>query len=142
MTSAAAAAVAGPGADAGESLPAESLMAVHSADKLRQNRRSLLIGLLVVMALATVPLWSTGSFSLGRYGVAITYVMAAVGLNLAIGFAGELVLGHAAIMAISAYVSGVLSAQFGWSFGTAFPAGIIAGVVFGLAMLSPGLRVR
>ena len=139
------AAVAAPGADACGRLlraGAEPLLAAHSSDRLRQNRRSLLIGLLLVITLVTVPLWSTGSFSLGRYGVAITYVMAAVGLNLAIGFAGELVLGHAAIMAISAYVSGVLSAQFGWSFGTAFPAGIIAGVVFGLAMLLPGLRVR
>jgi branched-chain amino acid transport system permease protein len=145
MTSAAPAAVAGPGANVGESLlpaGAESLFAVHSADNLRQNRRSLLIGLLLVLALATVPLWSTGSFSLGRYGVAITYVMAAVGLNLAIGFAGELVLGHAAIMAISAYVSGILSAQFGWNFGAALPAGIVAGAAFGFAMMSPGLRVR
>ncbi len=111
-------------------------------ERQRKQRRSLLAAVLVIVALASVPLWSSGSFGIGRFGVAVTYVIAAVGLNLAIGFAGELVLGHAAIMAMSAYGAGILSAKLGWDFVPALAAGIAIGVAFGLVMMSPGLRVR
>lgn len=86
-------------------------LAAIIAERGHMWRRSTLLGLLLLGALALVPIWSTGSFGISRFGVAVTYVTAAVGLNLAIGFAGELVLGHAAIMAISAYVAGMLSAR-------------------------------
>jgi ABC-type branched-subunit amino acid transport system permease subunit len=68
--------------------------------------------------------------------------MAAIGLSLAAGFAGELVLGHAAVMAVSAYVAGMLSAKLNWDFAAAVFAAVAVGVAFGLLMMSPGLRVR
>lgn len=40
--------------------------------------------------------------------------MVAVGLNLLIGFAGQISLGHAAFVGIGAYASGLLTAQAGW----------------------------
>jgi branched-chain amino acid transport system permease protein len=111
-------------------------------ERAKSWRRSMLLGLLLLAALASVPIWSSSSFNVGRFSVAVAYVMAAIGLNLAAGFAGELVLGHAAIMAVSAYVAGMLSAKLGWDFAPAVFAAIVVGVAFGLLMMSPGLRVR
>ncbi len=38
-----------------------------------------------------------------------------VGLNLLVGYAGQISLGHAGFYALGAYASGVLTARFGWS---------------------------
>lgn len=111
-------------------------------ERAKSWRRSMLLAVLVLAALASVPIWSSSSFNVGRFSVAVTYVMAAIGLSLAAGFAGELVLGHAAIMAVSAYVAGMLSAKLSWDFAPAMFAAIAVGVAFGLLMMSPGLRVR
>ncbi len=40
--------------------------------------------------------------------------MAAIGLNLLMGFAGQVSIGHAAFVAIGAYGSGVITARLGW----------------------------
>jgi branched-chain amino acid transport system permease protein len=40
--------------------------------------------------------------------------MTAVGLNLLIGYAGQISLGHAAFVGLGAYVSGLLTTQAGW----------------------------
>src|ERR1700722_17610764 len=73
--------------------------------RLRQSRRRLMCvaGVVLIAALMAVPLASAGAFNLERSGVALAYVMAAIGLNLAFGYAGELVIGHSAIMAVGAY---------------------------------------
>jgi branched-chain amino acid transport system permease protein len=89
-----------------------------------------------------LPLISQGSYSFARYGVAIAYMMTAVGLNLAIGYTGELVLGHAVVMAAGAYSAGMLSAYAGVSFVPAVLGGIVGGTLAGAAIMLPGLRVR
>jgi branched-chain amino acid transport system permease protein len=118
------------------------MIAAIIGQRAKSRRRSTLLALLLLAALASVPIWSSSSFNVGRFSVAVTYVMAAIGLSLAAGFAGELVLGHAAIMAVSAYVAGMLSAKLSWDFAAAVFAAMAVGVAFGLLMMSPGLRVR
>ncbi|HEU0265521.1 MAG TPA: branched-chain amino acid ABC transporter permease, partial [Geobacterales bacterium] len=41
------------------------------------------------------------------------YTMLAVALNLLLGFAGQISLGHAAFFGLGAYLSGVLTASYG-----------------------------
>ncbi len=86
-------------------------------------------------------------FSDNRYVVdtattVLIYVMLGWGLNVVVGLAGLLDLGHVAFYAVGAYAYALLSTQFGWGFWAALPvAGIIAGV-FGLALGWPSLRLR
>ena len=107
-----------------------------------QGRALTLAGALLIVVLMAVPLMNAGAFNLERFGVAIAYVMAAIGLNLAFGYAGELVIGHSAIMAVGAYAAGIMSAQFGISAPLAIPLGVLVGVFFGLLTMLPGLRVQ
>ena len=39
----------------------------------------------------------------------------AIGLNLLMGFAGQVSIGHAAFVALGAYASGVATIRYGWS---------------------------
>ncbi|HEX7219529.1 MAG TPA: ATP-binding cassette domain-containing protein, partial [Burkholderiales bacterium] len=73
--------------------------------------------------------------------VALT-AMVAIGLNVLLGLAGQISLGHAAFYAIGAYTCAILTTRLEWSFWLAFPlAGAIAGVAGALLAL-PALRVR
>jgi ABC-type branched-subunit amino acid transport system permease subunit len=66
--------------------------------------------------------------------VALT-AMVAIGLNVLLGLAGQISLGHAAFYAIGAYTCAILTTRLEWSFWLAFP---LAGALLAL----PALRVR
>ncbi len=57
--------------------------------------------------------------------VAGLFAILSMGLNLLMGYAGQISLGHAAFYGLSAYASGILTTTFHWP----VPAGIAAGVV-------------
>lgn len=98
--------------------------------------------MIIVIALMLLPLSGASSFDLARYSVAICYIMAVIGLNIAFGYAGQLVLGHSVIMAAAAYVVAMLSVHAGWGATLAAPLAVLLGTLAGLVMMLAGLRVR
>ncbi len=83
---------------------------------------------------------------LRSYGVYIAtlwcvYLMAAFGLNLVVGYAGQMSLGHAAFFGIGAYVAAILQVA-GLSFWLALPASAAVCFAVGLALGFPALRVQ
>ena len=65
-----------------------------------------------------------------------------VGLNILLGLAGQISLGHVAFYAIGAYVVGILTTKTALGFWLALPlAGVVAGIAGGLLAI-PALRVR
>jgi ABC-type branched-subunit amino acid transport system permease subunit len=71
--------------------------------------------------------------------VALTTVVG-VGLNILVGLAGQISLGHVGFYAIGAYTAAILTLQ-GIDFWIAFPlAGLVAGVI-GFILALPALRV-
>src|SRR4051812_8421118 len=72
----------------------------------------------------------------------VTYALAALPLNLLMGYAGQISLGHAAFLGIGAFTSGIIAGRMGLPFllGLAVAAvvGGLAAVVVGL----PALRIR
>ncbi|MDX2161795.1 MAG: branched-chain amino acid ABC transporter permease [bacterium] len=70
------------------------------------------------------------------------FVIAVQGLNILVGFTGQISLGHAAFMAVGAYSSAVFARELGLSFWIALPlAALFTGVV-GLIFGLPSLRVK
>ena len=68
--------------------------------------------------------------------------MAATGLNLTLGYAGEFALGQSAIMALGAYTAGILLERYpSLSVGLVLLAGGLAGAAIGLVSGVPGLRL-
>ena len=68
--------------------------------------------------------------------------IAACGLNVIIGYAGQVSLGHAAFVGIGAYTSALLATKAGMSFWAALPCVIIICAFIGLLLGLPSLRVR
>lgn len=73
---------------------------------------------------------------------ALLYVMLALGLNIVVGLAGQLVLGYVAFYAVGAYTYGLLYQYFGLGFWACLPLGGVMAVVFGLILGFPVLRLR
>ncbi len=69
-------------------------------------------------------------------------IILAVSLNLITGFTGQFTLGHAAFMAIGAYVSAIFTAKFGQPFIVAIIASGIAASIAGVIIGIPTLRLK
>lgn len=67
--------------------------------------------------------------------------LAAVGLSLVMGFAGQVSLGQAAFFAVGAYVSGVLTATHGWNGWLALLVAVAAGALTAVAVGLPIFRL-
>ena len=97
---------------------------------------------LVLLALLAVPLVLRDEYYLHLCIVSGIFVVVALGLNLIVGYVGQLSLAHAAFFALGAYVSALLFLKLKWSMWLGLPA---AALLTGLAAFALGwviLRVR
>jgi len=98
-----------------------------------------IVGLLVLFIV--VP-FASGPYILYIFNMIGIAAIAAVGLNILVGFTGQISLGHGAFLGVGAYSAAVLATRFEMPFWAAVPvAGLItafAGLIFGL----PSLRLK
>ncbi len=73
---------------------------------------------------------------------AISFVLAAIGLNVHFGYTGLLNFGQAAFAAVASYAMGVAIASFGVPLFFSLLLGLVASVVLALVMGLPTLRLR
>ncbi|HWK68529.1 MAG TPA: branched-chain amino acid ABC transporter permease [Rhizobiaceae bacterium] len=71
----------------------------------------------------------------------LIFSIAAMGLNLTLGYAGQISLAQASFMAIGAYVTALLTLA-GWHWVLAMPLGLILCFIVGLLLGYPALRVK
>jgi branched-chain amino acid transport system permease protein len=71
----------------------------------------------------------------------LVYIIATMGLNLTVGYAGQKSLGHAAFFGIGAYTLAILM-KAGFSFWLGLPAAAAVCFVIGLVLGFPALRVQ
>jgi len=69
-------------------------------------------------------------------------VIALQGLNILSGYCGQISIGHTAFMAVGAYSSTILAAQFGLPVGLCMPFGGLGAALIGLLFGLPSLRVK
>src|ERR1700674_2355551 len=100
------------------------------------------IGLPVALAAIGILPWTLQSYGVYLMTLWLTYLMAAFGLNLIVGYAGQMSIGHAAFFGIGAYIAAILMTKMGVSFWFALPIAAIACFVVGLALGFPALRVQ
>jgi ABC-type branched-subunit amino acid transport system ATPase component/ABC-type branched-subunit amino acid transport system permease subunit len=89
--------------------------------------------------IAVFPFVSPNEFYLRlAQDIAITAI-AAIGLNLLLGYSGQISLGHSAFFALGAYGSGIVATTYHWPLWISIPLGVLvagaAGVVMGLVAL-------
>ncbi|HEV8438700.1 MAG TPA: branched-chain amino acid ABC transporter permease [Methylomirabilota bacterium] len=76
---------------------------------------------------------------LNRIGIA---VIGALGLNILVGYTGQISIGHAAFLAVGAYSTAILEAKVGLPFYVAIPAAALLTSLFGLVFGIPSLRLK
>ena len=72
----------------------------------------------------------------------MTYALAALPLNLLMGYAGQISLGHAAFLGIGAYSSGIIAGRLGLPFALGLLVATAVGALAALVIGLPALRIR
>jgi len=94
--------------------------------------------MLALIALAPLGLKNYGIYLLTLWCV---YVMAGMGLNLTVGYAGQMSIGHAAFLGIGAYTAAILL-KVGFAFWFVLPLAALNCFLVGLVLGFPALRVQ
>jgi branched-chain amino acid transport system permease protein len=79
---------------------------------MTKEKRQILIFLIFALALLITPFFLQGSYFLNVLVFIGIHTMLAVALNLLLGYAGQISLGHAAFFGLGAYISGILTTRF------------------------------
>jgi branched-chain amino acid transport system permease protein len=101
--------------------------------------------LVVVWGLAAaLVLWVLirGGYLMSVVQIAAIYTIFVTGLNIFMGYAGQVSFGHSAFAAVSGYTSAVLTATYNWSPLPAAAVGLAGVLVFALVIGYPTLRLR
>jgi branched-chain amino acid transport system permease protein len=96
---------------------------------------------LLIAVLAVVPRFATTYWldTLNRIGIAI---IGALGLNILVGYTGQISIGQAAFLAVGAYSTAILEAKLGLPFYLAIPLAALITAAVGLIFGIPSLRLR
>ncbi len=97
--------------------------------------------IVLLLILFTLPLY-LGNYWLGVANLIGITLVAAIGLNILVGYCGQLSIGHAGFIAVGAYTTAILTGKLELPFLVGLIcAGIVAGIV-GLIFGIPSVRVK
>jgi len=105
----------------------------------KNNFRTLII---FTICLGVFPIFIQSDYFLSIMIFIGINAIAAMGLSLLMGYAGQISLGHAAFFGIGAYCSSVLTVKFGFSIFAAFICGVFLSVVMAVAIAVPTLKLK
>jgi branched-chain amino acid transport system permease protein len=104
----------------------------------KSQKIALAIGLVIIAMLPPF----LKSYGIYLMTLLCVYLMAAFGLNLIVGYAGQMSIGQAAFYGIGAYISAILTTKLGVSFWLVLPLAAIVCFIIGLMLGFPALRVQ
>ena len=105
------------------------------------GRGPLLLGVLAIAALAAFPLAVHNPYYVHLVETILIYAIVLFGLDIVVGYTGQVSLGHAGLFGIGAYTAGVLVFKLGVPLWMTLPAAIAITAGFGALLALPALRV-
>ena len=105
------------------------------------NRKSFYAALLGFIVLCLVPLFTHNPYYIHLVETIMIYSILLFGLDIVVGYTGQVSLGHAGLFGIGAYTAGVLFLKVGAPFWVILPASIAVTGLFGAILALPALRV-
>lgn len=99
------------------------------------------VGLAVILVLALALPFAGNAYVNYMAGLILINVIAVMGLNITVGYAGLLSMGHAAFMGVGAYTTALLM-QHGVPLILVIPAAAAISFVFGIAFGLPAIRIK
>jgi ABC-type branched-subunit amino acid transport system ATPase component/ABC-type branched-subunit amino acid transport system permease subunit len=91
--------------------------------------------------LALYPVLIPNPYYIHLFETILIYAILLFGLDIVVGYTGQVSLGHAGLFGIGSYVTGVLVFKLGAPFWIAIPASVLGAAVFGAVLALPALRV-
>ncbi len=82
------------------------------------------------------------AFRITQLNDVLAYAVAILGLNLVIGYSGQLSLGHSAFVGLGAYTTIILVSDHNWSYFATIPVSAALCFVVGMIVGLPALRIR
>ena len=104
------------------------------------NSKMLRNGIVVAVLLA-LP-WVSNSYRLHLIIVSMLYMLTAIGLNLVLGYFGEMSLGQVAFFGTGAYTTAILTLKLGMPMGVSVLAGVVMASLLGWFVAFLCLRVK
>jgi branched-chain amino acid transport system permease protein len=98
-----------------------------------------------IALIAFVIIWvptQMSSSRIGQFSDAFILMIAAMSLNLVLGFTGQISIGHSAFFGIGGYTAAILIKDHGWSPGYTFYAAAVVAFIVGCIVALPALRIR
>ena len=95
----------------------------------------------VLILLGALPYWIDNEYYVHQVVLIAIYAVLLFGLDIVVGYTGEVSLAHAGLFGIGAYAAGILNWKLGWAFYWAIPSSIAVTAAFGLLLALPSLRV-
>ena len=105
------------------------------------NRKTLIAAVLGLVLLAAAPLFTSNSYYIHMIGTIMIYAILLYGLDIVVGYTGQVSLGHAGLFGVGSYTAGVLFMKFGAPLWLIIPASIVVTAAFGALLALPALRV-
>ncbi len=101
----------------------------------------LALGVVVAIAMASVPQVWPNPYYIHLIALIAIYSVLLLGLDIVVGYTGEVSLGHASLFGVGSYTVGVLVWKLSSPVWLALPAAIGVSALFGLMLALPALRV-
>ncbi|HEV6969035.1 branched-chain amino acid ABC transporter ATP-binding protein/permease [Roseateles sp.] len=105
------------------------------------NLKKTALGILAIAAVAVFPLASGNPYYIHLVETIMIYAIVLFGLDIVVGYTGQVSLGHAGLFGIGAYTAGVLILKLDAPVYLTLPAAIAVTAVFGAMLALPALRV-
>jgi len=99
------------------------------------------IAAIVVLFTVILPL-SLHEYYLSIINLSLIAIVGALGLNILVGYTGQISVGHAAFMSVGAYTAANLAVKFGLPFWITLPAGGLMAALIGAIVGIPSLRIK
>lgn len=95
----------------------------------------------IVILFALVP-WVSGAYTLYIFNLIGIASIAAIGLNILVGFTGQISLGHGAFIGVGAYAAGILATTLDLPFWVSVPAAGLITALVGMVFGIPSVRLK
>lgn len=103
--------------------------------------RHLIISFIAAMLLAVLPIVA-GDFWLYMIRIICVYTILTIGLNIFMGYCGQINFGASGFFCMGAYIPTILQIKLGWHYLSAFPVGVASSLLIAWIVSWPLLRLR
>ncbi|MFT5589122.1 MAG: branched-chain amino acid transport system permease protein [Bradyrhizobium sp.] len=108
---------------------------------MNMDKKTIVASVIGIIVLAAFPLVFHNPYYIHLAETILIYAILLFGLDIVVGYTGQVSLGHAALFGIGSYTTGVLYLKFGLPILVAAPASIAVTAMFGALLALPALRV-